>query len=82
MKRPFLSISVVCLSILTISVLIAASAHSQTACLIPSDQIVSGGVGRDAIPSLTNPEVVTISEGDTFMLPDDQVPDPPKRIQM
>jgi len=33
-----------------------AIAHAQ--CLVPPQNLVSGGVGKDAIPSLTNPEVI------------------------
>lgn len=37
------------------------------ACLIPRSQLVSGGPGRDGIPALTNPVLVSASEGDAFL---------------
>jgi hypothetical protein len=48
-----------------LSLIIAATASAQ--CLVPENQIVSGGPGKDGIPALTNPEVVSVAEGDTFM---------------
>jgi len=42
-------------------------------CLVPTDLIVSGGPGKDGIPSLTNPEVVTRAVADSFMRDDDMV---------
>jgi len=46
---------------------------SAQQCLIPQDQIVSGGPGKDGIPALTNPPVVTAGEGDAFLQADDLV---------
>jgi hypothetical protein len=51
--------------------LLAASASAQ--CIIPESQIISGGVGRDGIPALTTPEVVSAQEGDSFLLPPDMI---------
>jgi hypothetical protein len=42
---------------------------SGSACLVPEDRLVSGGPGRDGIPALDNPVVVSAAEGDTFLLP-------------
>lgn len=39
-------------------------------CLINRSQLVSGGPGRDGIPALTNPTVVSASEGDAFLAED------------
>ena len=50
---------------------LAASASAQ--CLVPQDAIVNGGPGRDGIPSLTNPDVVSMGEGDSFLIPSDMV---------
>jgi hypothetical protein len=50
-----------------------SAATLKAQCLVPEDQIVSGGPGKDGIPSLTNPEVVSAAEGDTFMLAEDLV---------
>jgi len=37
------------------------------ACLLPESELVSGGPGRDGIPALTNPVVVSSREGDIFL---------------
>lgn len=47
----------------------AAPAEAQ-ACLVPSNQIVSGGPGKDGIPALTRPRAVSASEGDSFLARD------------
>lgn len=38
-------------------------------CLIPSNQFVDGGPGKDGIPSLTSPPTVSAAEGDRFLQP-------------
>jgi hypothetical protein len=40
-----------------------------SACLVPESELVSGGPGRDGIPALTNPVVVSASDGDAFLAP-------------
>ena len=40
---------------------------------MPQSQIVSGGPGKDGIPALTNPTVVSAEAVDAFLLPDDLV---------
>ncbi|MFQ5790480.1 MAG: DUF3179 domain-containing (seleno)protein, partial [Acidobacteriota bacterium] len=57
--------------LLAFFLLSAAAASAQ--CLIPEDQIVSGGVGPDGIPALTAPEVVSAEEGDSFLFPSDML---------
>lgn len=42
-------------------------------CLVPQNEIVSGGPGRDGIPALTTPPVVSAGEGDAFLQADDLV---------
>jgi hypothetical protein len=51
----------------------AGRSDAQVECLIPADEIVSGGVGRDGIPALTSPDVVSASEGDAFLRENDLV---------
>ena len=51
---------------LTLS-LLPINAWSQ--CLVPEDQLISGGVGRDGIPALTNPVFLTVEEAEWFMAP-------------
>jgi hypothetical protein len=55
----------------SVVVLLPVSAAAQ--CLVPQDQIVSGGPGKDGIPALTNPEVVSATEGDGFLISSDLV---------
>jgi len=60
------------LAVLVIACLsLAATGAAQ--CLIPENLIISGGPGKDGIPALTNPEVVSASAGDSFLVPDDLV---------
>jgi hypothetical protein len=40
-----------------------AGSSDGSSCLIPESQLVSGGPGRDGIPALTNPVVVSADEG-------------------
>jgi len=51
----------------TVSVILLGAVTASAQCLVPQDQIVSGGPGKDGIPSLTNPEVVSVVEGESFM---------------
>ncbi len=60
---------VLCLTCL----LIPPDRVSAQQCLVPQDQIVSGGPGKDGIPALTNPPVVTAGQGDAFLEGDDLV---------
>jgi hypothetical protein len=53
--------------------MISAVATSRAQCLIPEGQLISGGPGKDGIPALTNPEVVSAEEGDGFMQAEDLV---------
>lgn len=46
-----------------------APAEAQ-ACLVPSNQIVSGGPGKDGIPALTRPRAVSAAEADRFLARD------------
>lgn len=46
--------------------LAAVPSRAQT-CLIPEREIVSGGPGKDGIPALTVPKVVSATEGDGFL---------------
>lgn len=56
-----------CLAVLA-TLLAAASVPVQAqTCLIPDREIVSGGPGKDGIPSLTNPKVVSAAEADGFL---------------
>ncbi len=50
---------------------VAATAIAQ--CLIPQNLIVSGGLGKDGIPALTNPAVVPAETATTFLVPEDLV---------
>ncbi len=52
--------------------LLTGSVRAQN-CTIPADQIVSGGPGKDGIPALTTPEVVSASQGDAFLNANDLV---------
>lgn len=45
--------------------------HTENAC-IPKEQIVSGGVKKDAIPSLTNPKMIA-AEAERYLEEDDRV---------
>jgi len=49
-------------SIATVLALSPFPALAQT-CLVPDDQIVSGGPGKDGIPALTRPAAVSAGEG-------------------
>lgn len=43
-------------------------------CSIPNSQIFSGGVGKDGIPALTNPDLVQVGSPETsYLLADDRV---------
>jgi len=53
--------------------LMLSGAASAQQCLVPQNQIVSGGPGKDGIPALTNPPVVTAGEGDSFLQAEDLV---------
>ncbi len=46
-----------------------AGSSDGISCLIPESQLVSGGPGRDGIPSLTNPVVVSAEEGAQIWAP-------------
>ena len=39
------------------------------ACLVPENQIVAGGPGKDSIPALTQPPAVPAAQGDAFLEP-------------
>ncbi len=52
--------------------MIPAGAEAQP-CLIPQNQLVSGGPGKDGIPALTTPWVVSAGEGDSFLQAEDLV---------
>jgi len=52
--------------------LLTGSVRAQN-CTIPAEQIVNGGPGKDGIPALTTPEVVSASQGDTFLNANDLV---------
>jgi len=67
--RKLLVRAAVCLSAL---LALSGGAAAQQ-CLIPQNQIVSGGPGKDGIPALTNPRIVTPGEGDSFLQEDDLV---------
>ncbi len=56
-----------------LTALALSGAASGQQCLIPQDQIVSGGPGKDGIPALTNPAVVSAGEGDGFLQAEDLV---------
>ncbi len=56
-----------------VAMLLGAPLALEAQCLIPQNLIVSGGPGKDGIPSLTNPEVVPAATGDTFLFPEDLV---------
>jgi hypothetical protein len=45
-------------------------ASSADNCLIPSNQLVNGGPGRDGIPALNRPATVTAGAADQFLAPD------------
>lgn len=45
-----------------------APAAAQS-CLVPDNQIVSGGPGKDGIPALTTPQVVSAAEANRFLGP-------------
>jgi len=38
-------------------------------CLIPESQLINGGPGRDGIPALTDPAVVSAGQADSFLAP-------------
>ena len=46
-----------------------ASTGDGSSCLIPESQLVSGGPGRDGIPALTDPAVVSATVADSFLAP-------------
>ena len=52
---------------------VVASAPSTPAaaqaCLVPQNQIVAGGPGKDGIPALTQPPAVPAAQGDAFLEP-------------
>lgn len=50
--------------------LLPAPPAEAQACLVPSNQIVSGGPGKDGIPALTRPRAVSAAEGDRFLARD------------
>jgi len=52
-----------------ICVVLSSAALAQD-CLVPEHLIVSGGPGKDGIPSLTRPKVVDASGGDLFLPPE------------
>jgi hypothetical protein len=52
------------------ALLLLGAGRSFAQCTVSSDYLVSGGPGKDGIPALTNPRVVTAEEGDAFMQPD------------
>jgi hypothetical protein len=56
----------------TVLALSPVPALAQT-CLVPDDQIVSGGPGKDGIPALTRPAVVSATQADGFLEPDSLV---------
>jgi hypothetical protein len=68
MGRTFFSF----LAVLALGGLLSAPAEAQS-CKVPTNLIFNGGPGRDGIPALTNPEVVTASEGDRFLVGNDLV---------
>jgi hypothetical protein len=47
----------------------AAGSSDGADCFVPRTGLVSGGPGRDGIPALTNPVVVSASEADAFLAP-------------
>ncbi len=61
------------LTILALVFLSLASVGAGQECLIPTNLIVNGGVGRDGIPALNSPDVVPASTGDFFLVSDDLV---------
>jgi hypothetical protein len=52
------------------ALLFQPSDRSFAQCTVSRDFLVSGGPGKDGIPALTSPRVVTAEEGDAFMRPD------------
>jgi len=47
----------------------APSPAAAQACLVPQNQIIAGGPGKDGIPALTQPAAVTALQGDAFLEP-------------
>ncbi len=45
----------------------APSPAAAQACLVPQNQIVAGGPGKDGIPALTQPAAVPAAQGDAFL---------------
>ncbi len=67
MKKQFDRLTLLC------TVLLLSAAFGSAQCLVPEDEIFSGGPGRDGIPALTNPKVVSATAADAFLLPEDLV---------
>lgn len=42
-------------------------------CLVAQNRIFSGGPGKDGIPALTSPNLVSAQEGDSFLISSDLV---------
>ena len=47
--------------------------NAQAQCLIPLYQLISGGPGRNSIPPLNSPKVISVAEGNLFLAPGDLV---------
>ncbi len=45
----------------------------EAQCLVPESRLISGGPGKDGIPALTTPQVVSAEEGDSFLFSSDLV---------
>lgn len=58
---------------IVLGAVVPAPLSAQAQCFVPTAEIVSGGPGRDGIPSLTNPRVVDAAQAAQFLGPDDLV---------
>ena len=60
-------------ALLAVSLASLFPAQLYAQCDVPPQSLVSGGIGKDAIPALTNPEVVEALPGDAHWRPADRV---------
>jgi len=59
--------------LLRLLAVLAAFTVAEAQCIVPESSIVGGGPGKDGIPALTTPDVVSAEEGDSFLLSADLV---------
>jgi len=67
-----LAVKRVLISVLTACALLATTGFSLDNAIVPKEEIVSGGVPKDGIPSLLAPKFVSADDVD-FLEPDDRV---------